>query len=191
MTHKKTSANPYDSFALEEIALRGATTRSVPTTFLRRGSAGNDAALEEPALSREELDAWAQASFGANGFGDVSTADTTSLEWPTHAEHQSYELYLAARAYRSYALGQIIAAVFGAIGAALRQAYRRYQKRREAAATYDALQQLDDRALNDLGFDRSELGSVAAELADGAERTRLQVPRQAQRSPRVVERELA
>jgi uncharacterized protein YjiS (DUF1127 family) len=50
------------------------------------------------------------------------------------------------------------------------RAWRRY---REARATYTQLYQLDDRTLRDLGFCRDEIGSVVAELAGEAERTRL------------------
>jgi uncharacterized protein YjiS (DUF1127 family) len=56
-------------------------------------------------------------------------------------------------------------------GAIARRAFARYRQRREAMATYDMLRGLDDRALHDLGVDRSELMSLAAELAGGAERT--------------------
>ena len=52
---------------------------------------------------------------------------------------------------------------------ALRERQRRW---RDARAVYDALRQLDDRALHDLGFDRSELSSVAREATGGADYTR-------------------
>lgn len=50
-----------------------------------------------------------------------------------------------------------------------------YCRRRVAAATYESLRSLDDRSLRDLGLDRMELRSAAAEAAGQAERTRLQV----------------
>jgi len=48
----------------------------------------------------------------------------------------------------------------------------RYGQHRRAMATRAALAQLDDRVLHDLGFDRSEIASVAAEAAGDAEYTR-------------------
>ena len=48
----------------------------------------------------------------------------------------------------------------------------RHEQRREARATYEALRHLDDRALRDLGFDRLEIASVAAEASGDVERTR-------------------
>ena len=47
-----------------------------------------------------------------------------------------------------------------------------YRQRRRVMATREALEQLDDRVLHDLGFDRSEIPSVAAEATGRAEFTR-------------------
>ena len=62
-----------------------------------------------------------------------------------------------------------------AVGAFARRAYAGYRQRREANALSDALRQLDDRLLRDLGFDRSEIRSVAAEVTGEAETTRMRV----------------
>jgi GNAT superfamily N-acetyltransferase/uncharacterized protein YjiS (DUF1127 family) len=102
------------------------------------------------------------------GFGDVATTDVVSSARPT-----SYDLHRAAGARRSFSLGEIIVAVFQAAGAIARRAQARYRQRRQARAIRDALHQLDDRALRDLGFDRSEIASVAAEVTGEAERTRV------------------
>ncbi|MEO8751635.1 MAG: DUF1127 domain-containing protein [Casimicrobiaceae bacterium] len=64
----------------------------------------------------------------------------------------------AARAIAAFALGALAG-------------YRQY---RMAKASRDALLQLDDRMLRDLGLHRDEVGSVAAELSGQAERTRIQ-----------------
>lgn len=48
----------------------------------------------------------------------------------------------------------------------------RHEQWREARATYESLHHLDDRALRDLGIDRLEISSVAAEASGEAERTR-------------------
>lgn len=52
----------------------------------------------------------------------------------------------------------------------IRAAYRR---QRDARITYDELRRLDDRTLHDLGFERSEIRSVAAELVYDTEPTRV------------------
>jgi len=59
-----------------------------------------------------------------------------------------------------------------AVGSIARKAYARYRQLRQARATYDVLRHLDDWTLRDIGFDRSELKSVAAEMTGMAEHTR-------------------
>jgi uncharacterized protein YjiS (DUF1127 family) len=65
---------------------------------------------------------------------------------------------------RSFTLGEIVVAAIQATVAIARRAQARHRQRRQAQAIYDALHQLDDRTLRDLGFDRSEIRSVAAEV---------------------------
>ena len=64
-----------------------------------------------------------------------------------------------------------------AAGIVVRRALKRYRQHRLASAAYDELRRLDDRVLHDLGLDRSELTSVAAELAGETERTRVRALR--------------
>jgi uncharacterized protein YjiS (DUF1127 family) len=64
-----------------------------------------------------------------------------------------------------------------------RDALARYRRRRQMRAIYDTLQGLDNRTLRDLGFHRSEIMSVAAEVVEEAERTRVRVLRMP-RAPR-------
>ncbi len=85
----------------------------------------------------------------------------------------SYQLHQAASAHRSLILGQAIAAAIQATVAIARRALARHRQRRQARVTYDALRQLDDRMLRDLGFDRSEITSIATEVAGEAECTRV------------------
>jgi uncharacterized protein YjiS (DUF1127 family) len=73
---------------------------------------------------------------------------------------------------RSFTLGEIIVAAIQAAGAIVLRARARHRERRLARATCDALRQLDDHTLRDLGFDRSEIMSVAAEITGAAECTR-------------------
>ena len=64
-------------------------------------------------------------------------------------------------------------AVIAAAVALARQIRVQLQQRRRDHATRDALRRLDDHVLRDLGFDRSEISSVAAEIASRADRTRM------------------
>ena len=62
-------------------------------------------------------------------------------------------------------------------GAIARRALARLPTYREARSIRNALRDLDDRTLRDLGFDRSEISSVAAEFAGLTEKTRTRAPR--------------
>jgi uncharacterized protein YjiS (DUF1127 family) len=165
--HKSTNLDSLG--ALEEVAPRGVITYSdTPLVILRRGLAGNDAVGEYPAISADEVERWAQHARAANGLGDIATLDAPASARPTSsASHQ------AARAYRSFTLGEIIVVAIQAVGAIARRAHARHRQRRQARAIYDALRQLDDRTLHDLGFDRSEITSVAAEVTGDAEHARV------------------
>jgi uncharacterized protein YjiS (DUF1127 family) len=155
--------------AIEEVAPRvGITCGDASLAILRRGPAGNDALCEDPEITKDEIESWAQHARAANAFGGLETTETASSARPT-----SYQLHQAARADRSFTLGEIIVAVIQAAGAIARRAYARHRRRRQARAIYNALHQLDDRTLRDLGFDRSEIRSVAAEVTGEAERTRV------------------
>jgi uncharacterized protein YjiS (DUF1127 family) len=161
------STDLHDS--LEDLAARSLITGSTAAvTVLKRGAAGNDDALEEPASSREELDVWARHTFGASGFGDAGDAS----DRPTSAD-----LHRAAVVQRAFGIGEIVAAMLLVVGDAVRQAYSSYRQWRLAAETHEMLQQLGDRELKDLGLDRSELASVAAEAAGSAPRTRTRASR--------------
>ena len=74
---------------------------------------------------------------------------------------------------RSLRIGDAVMTAIGVGRAALRRAWLRYRRAREARLAYDDLRHLDDRMLRDLGFDRSEITSVAAEHAGAAEPTRV------------------
>jgi uncharacterized protein YjiS (DUF1127 family) len=156
-----------DDFTKLEVRVpRGATrTAPPPTVFARRGAAGND----PPAAPAESIATgpWARQALASNGFGDG--AELSALE----RKPSSYELLQRARSHRARVLGDMITAAASAIARAIRNLYAAWQKRRAAAELYDDLRQLDDHALHDLGFDRSELASVVAEVTGQTERTRV------------------
>jgi uncharacterized protein YjiS (DUF1127 family) len=86
------------------------------------------------------------------------------------------ELYHAARAHRSLALGKLIVTAIQAGGAFARQAVARYRQYEQAWAMNEALGRLDDRTLRDLGISRGEIASLVAEVTGQAECTRVRVP---------------
>ena len=104
--------------------------------------------------------------------GEVSTGETIPSDWSSN-----YALYVAARAHRAFALGELAAVAVQAVADFARAAVKRYRRMRHAAAAREALHQLDDRTLHDLGIDRSEIASIAAESAGEAEQSRAQVVR--------------
>jgi uncharacterized protein YjiS (DUF1127 family) len=64
-------------------------------------------------------------------------------------------------------------AAWSALDAMFREAAARIDAWREARRTTRALTALDDHVLHDLGLDRSEVPSLAAELAGDVERERI------------------
>jgi len=119
---------------------------------------------------RNESEAKALRVFAGNGFGDAAIGITEQ-----QVLLNSVELERLARAHRSRAIGQILRKAFRAAGGFARRAITQWKHRQYARATYAALQGLDARVLRDLGFHRSELMSIAAEMAGAADSTRLVV----------------
>jgi RimJ/RimL family protein N-acetyltransferase len=85
----------------------------------------------------------------------------------------AWNLYHAARAHRAHAFAEIVAALAESIGEIARRARARWRRQQRASSTRAALAGLDDRTLRDLGLHRSEIGSVAAEVAGETARERL------------------
>jgi uncharacterized protein YjiS (DUF1127 family) len=85
----------------------------------------------------------------------------------------SVEYHRAARAHRSALQARLFATGLSWLGGTLRRAYAEWQRRSHARAVYATLSRLDTRTLHDLGMERSELTSVAAELSGSAELTRI------------------
>jgi uncharacterized protein YjiS (DUF1127 family) len=73
--------------------------------------------------------------------------------------------------------GESIVAAIQAAGAIVRRALARYRRYRRERDTYDALRQLDDHTLRDLGLHRSEISSISAESMGEAEHTRVRARR--------------
>jgi uncharacterized protein YjiS (DUF1127 family) len=118
--------------------------------------------VNQRTTSTNEVDAWAHQALVANGFGDAAAGELLT----------SYGVMRTARRNRALMLGALAAAAIQGAIAIARRVYARLQQRWQARATYDSLQQLGDYELRDLGFHRSELESIAAELTGAVEPTR-------------------
>lgn len=121
---------------------------------------------------RDETEARALRTFAGNGFGDAAIGGTEA-----HDLLDSVDLYHRARANRSYQLAEIGKAMLQAVGDHVRRMVARWKRQQQARATYIALRALDGHILRDLGFHRSELMSVAAEVAGVADSTRARLGR--------------
>jgi uncharacterized protein YjiS (DUF1127 family) len=154
------------SVASDELAMPAVFGR-VKHAAPRASVASNDGVF-----AASEIDAWARRAAAANGFG--------AAELPAAAR-------AAAQAGMGGALAQFVdvpqRASLAQIGRAfadlardaLRGAIAKWRAARHARAARAELAQLDDRTLSDLGLHRSELPSVAAELAREADPTRRRV----------------
>jgi uncharacterized protein YjiS (DUF1127 family) len=147
--------------ALHSQLLDDVEAGSLPTARRARGdafAANEDACIEDPVGT--SLEAWASHTFAANGFGDavIGAADRVPARTAADLERE-------AREARSWAVGNVLASCLSSLAASLRRARERYRAYRIARETRDALSSLDDRTLHDLGYHRSEIESVATEVA--------------------------
>ena len=136
----------------------------VKTTYPRidaRAEAANEAEYSGAA----ELDAWARRVFAANGFGeaDVLPGDARPGAVFTDPPRATFPAICAA-------IGRAIADAFA-------RAATRWHEYRELRRTYNALAELDERTLKDIGLGSHEAASIAAELAGRTGRTRIQAQR--------------
>lgn len=143
-----------------------------PHTLARFTAASNDAAYVTGCDRAAELDGWARRAASANGFGDAR-ADAQAMS----KDRDAYRLAVKARAARSASLAAILATLIATVSAAAHRLYASWSRARSARATYRALRELDTRTLHDLGLDRSEMRSMAAEIAGESDRTRVQALR--------------
>jgi uncharacterized protein YjiS (DUF1127 family) len=133
-----------------------------------RTAAGNDAIYDEPAMAFTAAAPAAQSARAATQSGADALAESASLMWPDISR-----MYQAARSARARAMGALMIAAIHAAGALAHREYERLGRYRRARSVRTALADLDDHTLRDIGLDRSEISSVAAEMAGMAARTRM------------------
>jgi uncharacterized protein YjiS (DUF1127 family) len=143
-----------------------------PQMLARYTAASNDVAYATDRDRAAELDGWARRAATANGFGDVRADAQVMPQGP-----DAYRLTREARSARDASLAAIVATLVAAVASAVRRLHASWSMARSARATYRALRELDARTLHDLGLDRSEMRSVAAEIAGESDRTRIQALR--------------
>jgi len=85
------------------------------------------------------------------------------------------ELLSVARAHRARRIAGFAAGAWKSLAGHLRRLRVAYERHQQARITCRSLRGLDARTLRDIGFDRSEIGSVPAEAAGLAAATRIQV----------------
>lgn len=147
---------------------------AMPAVFGRVKQVAPRAAVasNDGVFAASAIDAWARRAAAANGFG------ASELPAAAHAAARAAADETIVRlvdAPRRASLAQIARAFADLAADALLRAVAKWRARRMARAARAALAQLDDRTLKDLGLHRSELPSVAAELAREAEATRRRV----------------
>jgi uncharacterized protein YjiS (DUF1127 family) len=143
-----------------------------PQTLARFTAASNDGAYVTGCDCATELDGWARRAASASGFGDAP-ADAQVMPQGRDA----HRLTIEVRSARSASLAAILATLIAAANSAAHRLHASWMRARSARATYRALRELDARTLRDLGLDRSEMRSVAAEIAGESDRTRAQALR--------------
>jgi hypothetical protein len=126
----------------EEGVLRGARAATVP--YGR--SADNDESCAAAGTPTDSRESWVRRSLATKGFGEKIIGKS------------SFELEAAARAYRSRVIGEAIRRLIARLRARMLRAYVRHRRDRTSRLVYDALRELDDQTLQDLGFHRDELG---------------------------------
>lgn len=133
-----------------------------------RAAASNDSHFDRPGEARRTLSAWARHAGAANGFG----GDSPETAEPVVAADAT-QLALAARVARADVFWRAVFRAANLAAEAGRRALAAWRRQRDEHATYRALSGLDQRTLHDIGLDRSEARSAAAELAGSSDRTRM------------------
>ena len=156
--------------APDQIALMDFSVWSAASTaILRHWSVRMGHACEDPATAGN-IEPSKRHAERPSGVAAIATTRATPPARSSNTEPQP-----GSPVDDSLNVGERIAAAIRALGAAAREARARYQRIRHARAVCAALRGLDDHILRDLGIDRSEISSVAAEAAGHAEITRIRV----------------
>lgn len=145
---------------------RGRVHGGIPIVIVRYELARNNATCEDPEFRGDCDSPWLQPAPADEG-AFAAAANDPKDPAPSYALHRS------TLARRSLVVGAMIIEAVREIAVTARRAWARYRKRRDARDIREALRQLDDHTLRDLGFDRTEISSVAAEMTGIAEPTRV------------------
>jgi uncharacterized protein YjiS (DUF1127 family) len=156
--------NAVESPPLDSTSIARIKRTYQPETGRRNAHASNDPAY--PLHPHDlPLSAWSRLAELANGFGDAAIGVRESGA-------DSFQLAIAARSFRSAALGAILFELASAAVDSIYRAIVAWRRWRDRRATEQALRSLDAHTLRDIGFDPSEVRSVAEELHEGAEPSR-------------------
>jgi len=139
-----------------------------PDAGTRAGAGTTTLRLAPAAPLHDATEAHALRALAADGFGEAVFAPAGGYGHPTSAS-----LHAQGRSWRSRAVGDVLARIWRAAARAAQRTFTEWQRHERIRATYRTLRELDDRTLRDLGFHRSEIPSVAAELHGSAGLTRV------------------
>ena len=120
---------------------------------------------------RAALDAYARHAAAANGFGDAGLVRSDAARPAATASRLDNARVVRVDPARVGVTDTLVAVARAAVRT-LRVALVRWRQRRRARMTDEALSGLDDRALRDLGLDRSEISSVATGIGRRGDSTR-------------------
>ncbi len=140
-------------------------------------SASNDAAYRTGRDRAAEVDGWARRAAAANGFGAAHAEVESSRSGVDIRTSIAFAPGDSPLLYKTAGMRELAADISGWVVGVTRRYVKAWRRHRMAWDTYKSLRGLDARTLRDVGLDRSEMGSVAAEIAGEADRTRMQALR--------------